>query len=279
MPVDQLERTKGLAANANRLRQRDRFVMYVEGNEVPQEGYSTDRFVVYPETPKEAPPRSSKPDFLRRKLARSRVRAFPPRLVRQIQVGRTVYMLKASVIGCFQKGVKGVAFRVDDLLPHFVGEGGTADEAYKEWCEHIHVFIQRMRVIPPSLRSADECKQWAMASAYIDLDRYDRTQPIKSCRRGRVVSSWPDPWKVTWSDGSEEEISLDIMPDEFGAFETGDAFEATLDQDAVSGKTLYVFSVRPLVLDESPSEDEEAEFWRSVTQTEDLPESDRDWTR
>ena len=59
--------------------------------------------------------------------------------------GRTHYICaKSPVIGVFQRGAKGIAFRVDELLPHFVGEGATAEGAYREWCEYVHVFIQRM---------------------------------------------------------------------------------------------------------------------------------------
>ena len=126
-------------------------------------------------------------------------------------------MLKSPVIGVFQRGAKGIAFRVDELLPHFVGEGATAEGAYREWCEHVHVFIQRMRAVSPSLRNEDESVQVNMRCAYIDIDNYERTQPIKICRRGAATSSWPHPWRITWADGSVEEIALDIMPDELGA--------------------------------------------------------------
>jgi len=256
MPRDRLERAKGFVAESLR-----------------------HRFQVYPQESMEPPGRSSKPDYLRRKLERSKARSFPPRPIRQIQVGRTTYVLNSPLIGVFQRGAKGIAFRVDELLPHFVGEGATAEGAYREWCEHVHVFIQRMRAVSPSLRNEDESVQWTMICEYIDIDNYERTQPIKVCRRGAVTSSWPHPWRITWADGSVEEIALDIMPDEFGAFETGDALEATLDQNPVSGKTLYVFSVKPIVADGPSYEAGAIEFWRSLTQTEDLPESHRDWTK
>jgi len=188
-------------------------------------------------------------------------------------------VLKSPVIGVFQRGAKGIAFRVDELLPHFVGEGATAEGAYREWCENVHIFIHRMRAVSPSLRNENESVQVNMRCSYIDIYNYERTQPIKICRRGAATSSWPHPWRITWADGSVEEIALDIMPDEFGAFETGDALEATLDQNPVSGKTLYVFSVKPIVPDGPSYEAGAIEFWRSLTQTEDLPESHRDWTK
>lgn len=139
--------------------------------------------------------------------------------------------------------------------------------------------LYRKCTVSPSLRNEDESVRWNMICKYIDIDNYERTQPIKICRRGAVTSSWPHPWRITWSDGSVEEIALDIMPDEFGAFETGDALEATLDQNPVSGKTLYVFSVKPIVPDGPSYEAGAIVFWRSLTQTKDLPESHRDWTK
>ena len=149
MPRDHLERaTKGFVAESDDVHEDDRFVVDPR-----------DRFQVYPQESTEPPGRSSKLYYLRRKLERSKARSFPPRPIRQIQVGRTTYVLKSPVIGVFQRGAKGIAFRVDELLPHFVGEGATAEGAYREWCEHVHVFIQRMCTVSPSLRNEDESVQ------------------------------------------------------------------------------------------------------------------------
>ena len=93
MPRDHLERaTKGFVAESDDVHEDDRFVVDPR-----------DRFQVYPQESTEPPGRSSKLYYLRRKLERSKARSCPPRPIRQIQVGRTTYVLKSPVIGVFQR--------------------------------------------------------------------------------------------------------------------------------------------------------------------------------
>jgi hypothetical protein len=279
MPVDQLDRARDRANEFVAERSEDRFVIYPEETDESITTNAEDPFAAYSRRAKDYYRRSLKPSFLMRKRERSRSHISLPRLVRRIRIGRATYPLRSPVIGFFQKGARGVAFRVDDLLPHFVGEGASVEAAYRDWCEHIHVFIQRMRATSPSLRNPEERRQWDMICNRVDMMSYERMIPIKATRKGTVTSTWPDAWQIAWADGAVEEVELEIMPDEFGAFEKGDAFEAAIDQDPETGRILFVYSMKPIVAEESPSQEKAIEFWSSLRQTVDLPESHRDWTK
>lgn len=199
-------------------------------------------------------------------------------VIRAVKAGRTRYPLTEPLRGNFQQGPHGTTFLVDALLP-IVGWGKTRREACQNWHEHVHVVVQRLRAIPDVNWSADERKQWGLLTKYIDFSTYESHRPIKTVQQGMVTQAWPDPWEIKWLDGRVEQFSLDIMPDEFAAFERGDCLEASVDRNPVTKELIYVHQVRPIDPEEEMSPEDATLFWKSLKGTEDLPESQDDWTQ
>jgi hypothetical protein len=201
------------------------------------------------------------------------------RKIDAIHVGRVRYPLRSAMSGRFIQAKDSLNFYVDNFLPRFVGKGPTEEQAFQDWCEHIHVVVQRLLATPEALRTDDERAQWDLLSRQIDFPAYDRARPLKTRQCGVVLHAWPDPWSIQWTDGRVERVPLEIMPDEFAAFEPGDWLEAVVDCDPVSRSLLYVHAVQPIDPQEEMGPDEATGFWQSLAQRDDLPESNRDWTQ
>ena len=198
----------------------------------------------------------------------------------QIQFGRISYPLRNPVIGEYQSGRRGIAFRVDSFLPAVVGEGKDRPSALRDFQCKVHVRLHRLLATFEGAWTDEERRDWEILESHLDLEAYLRDRPIKPYQRGEVIEADGYRWKVRWLDGREETLDLGKMPDDFAAFEAGEHFEAFVAIHPGTCALIEMYSVHPVEPPDQSVSPEEA--WQHAVETAErvrLPYSTLDWTK
>jgi hypothetical protein len=198
----------------------------------------------------------------------------------EIRLGRITYPLRSPVVGEYQIGRQGIAFRIDSFLPAVVGEGKDRRSALRDFQCRVHVRLHRLLATFEGAWTEEERRDWEILESHLDLDAYLRNRPIKLYQRGEMIKAEGDRWEVRWIDGRKETLDLEKMPDDFAAFEPGEHFEAYVAIHSGTKALIEMYSVHPV---EPPDESVSAEdAWQHAIETAErvrLPHSRLDWTK
>lgn len=200
--------------------------------------------------------------------------------VSQVQVGETTYRLRAPVQGgvVWNRGDRW-EFWVERFSPTFIGNGPSAEEAYESWRDQVHEAFQDLYRKRPFEMAADEQSKWAILEGLIDVTGYQNETPVLVRQLGQITQSRPLPRQITWVDGGKELVRLELMPDEFASYKPGQWFEAIVERDRLTWKLRRVRYVQRTPSIRAMSQAVLSQYWRSLETTEQLPLSNREWTR
>lgn len=196
----------------------------------------------------------------------------------QLEVGETVYRLKAKLAGTFFPGTIGEdgEFIVPEFLPDFVGRGRNIAIALRDWRDQVHCRFQELYAMRPFEMTERDESTWRVLESQFDVATYRDTTPLSIRQVGRVARARPHPDLIQWEDGHKEAVRLDQMPGEFATFRPGQPFAAIVLRDPVDFHLIKVSHVQRA--GNLPRMTPEAfdDLLRSIPTTASLPDADWD---
>ena|GEM_PF-3266563 len=200
------------------------------------------------------------------------------RLVEQIQVGATEYVLRSPTLGRFYPLDSGrFEFVVDGFGDHFVGRGDTRHAADQGWRDTVHACFQRLLSTRPFEMNDEDRILWNILEERIDVAKYRRTTPmtLRQVGRARYVRR-AIPTRIDWANQRKDYVSLESMPAAFAALKPNQWFEAVVERDPLTGRLLKVLSVRSISTLRLMTMDQQRSYLQSLPKGEELshPESD-----
>lgn len=194
-------------------------------------------------------------------------------LVDSFRVGETFYRMLCPLPGVFEPPIMGKSgrFIVSGLEPHFIGKGGSLDEAQEDWKLSIDLAVQQLLATQDFERSGQERSQWGLLSRYFDLNEIRYSRPLKIRDYGRLVSNHSRRFRVRWIDGSTDKFTRAQIPDVLVGFRVGQPFEAVVRRNPrtwvrIAVDAVFATSELPLV-----SEQEAKELLGDVSSAKSLP--------
>ena len=195
-----------------------------------------------------------------------------------VEVGETVYRLKAKAAGTFFPGAIGEdgEFIVPEFLPDFVGRGRSITTALQDWRDQVHCRFQEIYAMRPFEMTERDWATWRLLESQIDVGTYRDSTPLTVRQLGRVIRARPRPEQIQWEDGHKEVVQLDQMPGEFATYKPGQPFAAIVLRDPVDFHLIKVSHVqRTGNLPEMSAKEFDA-LVRAIPTTATLPDADWD---
>ena len=191
-----------------------------------------------------------------------------------VTCGQHRYVLRHAMNGRLMPSFdrRGYRFTIDSL-PGIVGEGKTRPDAMASFEQKFHSRFQNLLAKRPFEMSDEERLEWYAFKVVFDVDKYRRSQPIVMRRFGVAINE-SGRHAVMWEGRDDKElVDLGMYPREFPTFATGQPFEAYVEVDQDSRRTIRVLYAKKTSPTKQRTPAENEAFWNSLPGTSTLPAS------
>ncbi|MCY2991333.1 MAG: hypothetical protein NTY19_26190 [Planctomycetota bacterium] len=152
------------------------------------------------------------------------------------------YPLRQSLQATFLPGQG--EYLVAGFSPTFIGHGDTEAQSSLDWRTAVHATVQELLHKRPFEMDEQDRQVWRILTDQIDVTAYRNRMPISIRQFGHVSKARPYPQEITWEDGSQDKVQLDMVgaPD-FVTYKPGQPLEAVVERDPLTFQMLRIVHV------------------------------------
>ena len=140
----------------------------------------------------------------------------------------------------------------------------SPNEAIQAFSFQFHLLYQTINALAPFERNSIQKEQWKFFQSIIDQKEYEQNNPQRCHLRGMISKIEGEIVHISWLGGRTSSVSYSKTPINFVLFKENDWFDAVIDRDWDTERTLKIVDALPC---DAPSltKDDIEKFW-NITQ-------------